>query len=268
MVPYQWRHSGPPIDVAYRSRSFEQVKKRGRWQVMKTVQRYERHSLLGQSWAALPERVRLHLLRCDEQLLAGCATMHTRLIWDLLAFLEMSLRGPHRLWHQTGGCGVATAGRCGTHVGEKKAGRLREACGAPHVSEEALKVLRRLRPLQGPLLVECGRPFLSRQEVIRMQLRPEVEPHKLPSSRRRQHGAKVILSSHVDPSDLHGAVFWYSSSSRRCLKREPTQHPMRVGRSLACAPAEPLRQDVIRGHMLHMLPTNQNLPTSSHPTNN
>ena len=37
---------------------------------MKTVQRYERHSWLGQSWENLPERVRQHLLRCDEQLLA------------------------------------------------------------------------------------------------------------------------------------------------------------------------------------------------------
>ena len=37
---------------------------------MKTVQRYERHSRLGQSWESLPERVRQHLLDCDEQLVA------------------------------------------------------------------------------------------------------------------------------------------------------------------------------------------------------
>ena len=41
---------------------------------------------------------------------------------------------------------------------ESKNGRLRAAFLAPHVSEEALalKVLRRLRYLRGPLLVECG----------------------------------------------------------------------------------------------------------------
>ena len=69
-VPYQWRQSGPSIDTTDGSRSLEQVKKRGRWQVMKTVQRTERHSRLGQSLEALPERVRMHLLRCDEQLVA------------------------------------------------------------------------------------------------------------------------------------------------------------------------------------------------------
>ena len=42
---------------------------------------------------------------------------------------------------------------------EKKSGRLRAAFVAPFVSEEtvALKALRRLRPVRGPLLVECGR---------------------------------------------------------------------------------------------------------------
>ena len=55
---------------------------------MITVQRYERYSRLGQSWEALPERVRLHL------------------IWDLLASFERSLRGTHLLGHQTSGCGA------------------------------------------------------------------------------------------------------------------------------------------------------------------
>ena len=50
------------------------------------------------------------------------------------------------------------------------------------VSEESVasKVLRRLRPLKGPLLVECGRSFFSRQEITKMRSRPEVETHKFP----------------------------------------------------------------------------------------
>ena len=39
IVPYRWRHPGPSIDTADRSRSLEQVKQRGRWPVMKIFQR-------------------------------------------------------------------------------------------------------------------------------------------------------------------------------------------------------------------------------------
>ena len=39
IVFYQWRCSGPLIDIADGSRTLEQFKKRGRWQAMKTVQR-------------------------------------------------------------------------------------------------------------------------------------------------------------------------------------------------------------------------------------
>ena len=106
----QWRHSGPSIDIADGSRSLEQVKKRGRRQVVKTVQRFERHSRLGQSWEALPERVGLHLLRCDEQLVALLRTTRTRVIWNLLASAGRSLRGTHRLRRSTSGCWAAETG--------------------------------------------------------------------------------------------------------------------------------------------------------------
>ena len=63
---------------------------------MKIVQRYERHSRLGQSRELLPERVRQHLQRGDEQLVAVLRGVpHT-------AHLEPGgrpLRGTHRLRH-------------------------------------------------------------------------------------------------------------------------------------------------------------------------
>ena len=128
---------------------------------------------------------------------------------------------------------------------------------APHVSEESmvLKVLERLRFLRGPLLVECGRSLFSQREIAKMRRRPDVDTHKFPSSYRRQRGATVILSSHVDPVDLHGAQFWYSFNSRRCLGKQPARHSVRVARALARALAELLQQERIETHMRGILPT-------------
>ena len=56
IVPYQWRHSGSSIDIAHRARSLEQVKKLGRWQVMKTVQRHERQPTVLSVATALARR--------------------------------------------------------------------------------------------------------------------------------------------------------------------------------------------------------------------
>ena len=80
-----------------------------------------------------------------------------------------------------------------------------------------LKVLERLSFFKGPLLVECGRSFFFQQEIAKMRRRPDVDT--------------VISSSHVDPVDLHGAQFWYSFNSRRCLGKQLAQHSIRVVRS-------------------------------------
>ena len=89
LVPYRWRHSGPSIDIADGSWSLEQVKKRGRWQVMNFFKRYERHSRLRQSRESLARKSPA----------VCCAASRTRLIWNLVAFTERPLRGTHRLRH-------------------------------------------------------------------------------------------------------------------------------------------------------------------------
>ena len=103
-----------------------------------------------------------------------------------------------------------------TPAREKKMGRLRAAFVAPHVSKEslALQALRRLRHMQGPLLVDFGRSFLS---TIRGG---DTQVAIVSSSTER---VTVILSSNVDPSNLRGTDLWYSFIRRRCLKK----HSMR-----------------------------------------
>ena len=83
-------------------------------------------------------------------------------------------------------------------------------CGSARVRRIfGLKVLDRLRFLKGPLLVECGWSFFSTRNC-EDETSPDVDTHKFPSSHRRHHGATEILSSHIDPVDLHCAQFWYS----------------------------------------------------------
>ena len=72
--------------------------------------------------------------------------------------------------------------------------------------------------------MECGRSFFSQRDIAKMRRRPDVDTHKFPSSHRKQLGATVILSSHVDPVDLHVAQFWYSFNSWRCLGKQPARH--------------------------------------------
>ena len=67
-MPYQWRHSGPSADIEAKRRTAEQVQKRGRWQVARTVQRYERHSRLGLTWASIEPAMRRHMLECGARL--------------------------------------------------------------------------------------------------------------------------------------------------------------------------------------------------------
>ncbi|CAE7224534.1 unnamed protein product [Symbiodinium sp. CCMP2592] len=61
VTPYQWRHSGPSIDISRRFRTLTEVQKRGRWKSPKSVTRYEKSGRLdelqwtaSQSPAALP----------------------------------------------------------------------------------------------------------------------------------------------------------------------------------------------------------------------
>ena len=49
LVPYQARHSGPSIDRARGLRTLAEIMRRGRWQAHSSVQRYERHTRLGQT---------------------------------------------------------------------------------------------------------------------------------------------------------------------------------------------------------------------------
>ena len=107
--------------------------------------------------------------------------------------------------------------------------------------------------------MECGRPFFSQRDIAKMRRRPDVDTHKFPSSHRKKHGATVILSSHVDPVDLHKAQFWYSFNSWRCLGKQPARHSVRVARALARALAEPLQQERIETHMRGISPTYDNI---------
>ena len=51
-------------------------------------------------------------------------------------------------------------------------------------------------------------PVVSLLARNKLRSRPDVNVYKFPPSHRRQQGATVILSSRVDPVDLHGARIW------------------------------------------------------------
>ena len=65
VVPYQGRHSGINIDLAMGLRSLGAAAKRGRWQSMKSVRRYEKAGRLNGSWLRLPDGVRKQALRAE-----------------------------------------------------------------------------------------------------------------------------------------------------------------------------------------------------------
>ena len=125
-------------------------------------------------------------------------------------------------------------------------------CGSSRVRRVCLE---RIRALKGPLLVECGWSFLFWPGIVQLRNCPGVNVYKFPCSHRRQHGATVILSSRVDPVDLHGAQYRYSCDSQRCLGKRPAVHSKRVVRSLAQSLMEVLRQEMIETHLRRMLPT-------------
>ena len=56
LVPYQARHSGASIDSAGKHRSLPEIQRRGRWKMLASVKRYERHAQLGQSAHSLSVR--------------------------------------------------------------------------------------------------------------------------------------------------------------------------------------------------------------------
>ena len=53
VVPYMGRHSGPSIDRALNTRDLQEIQKRGRWMVFRSVQRYEKHARLGEVMSSL-----------------------------------------------------------------------------------------------------------------------------------------------------------------------------------------------------------------------
>ena len=69
-TPYQLRHSGPSWDRLHKLRSLEEVKRRGKWKQMLSVMRYEKHATLTSEFQKLTASMRLHHLRCADQLVA------------------------------------------------------------------------------------------------------------------------------------------------------------------------------------------------------
>lgn len=68
LTPYQWRHSGPSIDMARHQRTLGEIQKRGRWKSFKSVTRYEKAARLAANFAELPVNLQRHCLECESQL--------------------------------------------------------------------------------------------------------------------------------------------------------------------------------------------------------
>ena len=65
VTPYQWRHSGPSIDISRRLRTLTEVQKRGRWKSQKSVTRYEKSGRLAMNFNGLPLKVQQHCLEAE-----------------------------------------------------------------------------------------------------------------------------------------------------------------------------------------------------------
>ena len=100
-------------------------------------------------------------------------------------------------------------------------------CGSTRAVSDICEVL---------FLSNVAAPFSPRCDLAQMW-----RCTKLPSSRRKQHGATVILSSQVDPVDLHGTKFWYSSRVED-ISRNSVLNTQREWHDPWRALAEPLRQ--------------------------
>ena len=68
VVPYQGRHSGASLDASRRLRPLLEVQKRGRWQTMKSVVRYEKGGRLAETWKTLSAAQKRHFELCESSL--------------------------------------------------------------------------------------------------------------------------------------------------------------------------------------------------------
>ena len=68
VLPYCSRHSGASIDRARRTRTQEEVARRGRWSNLKSTQRYEKAASLTASWSLLTPALRTWCEVCEKAL--------------------------------------------------------------------------------------------------------------------------------------------------------------------------------------------------------
>ena len=68
VVPYCTRHSGASIDRARKTRTQEEVTRRGRWGSLKSTARYEKGASLTASWALLTPGLRTWCEACESAL--------------------------------------------------------------------------------------------------------------------------------------------------------------------------------------------------------
>ena len=68
MVPYEARHSGPPIRMARGNRNRQEIRDRGRWKSEKSVIRYKQRARLAQTYQRLPPSLQAHLDLCEQHL--------------------------------------------------------------------------------------------------------------------------------------------------------------------------------------------------------
>ena len=68
VLPYQLRHSGPSWDRLRSHRSLAEVQRRGSWQSLASLRRYEKSGMVAKDFEKLGAKVREHLLRCQRHM--------------------------------------------------------------------------------------------------------------------------------------------------------------------------------------------------------
>ena len=63
--PYRFRHTGASHDFLEKERDLQAIQRRGRWRDVRSIRRYEKGGRVGQLFARLPEKLRLHAERCE-----------------------------------------------------------------------------------------------------------------------------------------------------------------------------------------------------------
>ena len=66
VVMYMLRHSGASTDFALRHRTLAEIKLRGRWRGDQSLRRYEKGGRLAEQLGRLPQKLRLHVVRCSK----------------------------------------------------------------------------------------------------------------------------------------------------------------------------------------------------------